>query len=435
MLVSVRYDEIALKGGKRTWYERQLRENLIRQTGLAASQVQRREGRIELETGDEPLAPILDGVRRTFGVANAAVVHVVPRKGVDEDVAALSRVAIDLAREAQAEGVKSFKIDTRRIDKTFGLGSQPTSAKVGAAVKQATGLAVDVHTPGVQVSIEVRPEGHYVHRGDLPGPGGYPVGSAGRALALLSGGIDSPVAAWSAMKRGLHCDFVYFHAFPYTGDKAKEKVLTLAKELARWDPMPLRVLVVSTTKIQDAIQTDHREDLRVVLLRRAMYRLAGALARARGHEALVTGEALGQVASQTPANLLCVEVAVPDLLVLRPLITHDKREIVDLARRIGTFETSILPYQDCCSLFAPRKPATGATVARCLEVEAGLPLAELEAEALRGCEVWRTVRSKPFLRIAETWDAAVEAAEPAPAAAAPAPDLEESDDACGPPDA
>lgn len=434
MLVSVRYDEIALKGGKRTWYERALRDNLVQLTGLPARRVQRHDGRIELLVeADEPLGPVLDGVRRTFGVANAAVVHVVPRKAVDEDVAALSQVAIALAREAQAEGVESFKIDTRRVDKTFGLGSQPTSAKVGAAVKQATGLAVDVHTPGVQVSIEVRQDGHYIHRGELPGPGGYPVGTAGRALGLLSGGIDSPVASWLAMKRGLHVDFVYFHAFPYTGDKAKEKVLTLARELARWTPLPVRVIVVSTTRIQDAIQQDFREDLRVVLLRRAMYRLAGALARARGHEALVTGEALGQVASQTPANLLCVEVVVPDLLTLRPLIAYDKREIVDLARRIGTFETSILPYQDCCSLFAPRKPATHATVAKCLEVEAGLPLAELEAEALRGCEVWRTVRNKPFLKLQETWDAVAEAAAPVPAAE-PEPDLEESDDACGPPE-
>lgn len=420
MLIHVRYDEIALKGGKRGWYERQLRRSLSALSGLPLDRVERALGRlaIRIDEGEDP-APVLEAVARTFGVADARVGHELPRAATaEEDLAALEPLVVALAREAAQAGKRTFKVDTNRADKRFPIPSPQVCSRLGALVlREVPGLRVDVHRPEAVISVELREERIFAATDGVAGPGGYPVGVAGTALNLLSGGIDSPVAAWYALKRGLHVDHLYFHAFPYTGDRVLQKVLTLARALGRWSPDPTRVFVASTTKLQDAIASQPRDDLRIVLLRRAMYRLARGVLRARGHKALVTGESLGQVASQTPENLLAVEVEVPDVLVLRPLLGFDKREIVAVARRIGTYETSILPYQDCCSLFAPRHPATHASIARCLEVEERLPLAALEAEALAGLEVWRTAGGGAIERL----DAERLAPEESAAARRPAP--------------
>ncbi len=409
MLVHVRYDEIALKGGKRSWYERRLRRNLAQQAGLARRQIERYEGRIALHLrDDDDPARVLDGVRRTFGATSGAVVHVVPRGEPEVEQARVFELAIAVAREAAQAGKRTFKVVCRRADKRYPVASMPFAALVGMHVLQAVPeLKVDVHHPQLEIPVELRPEGLFVATEGVQGPGGYPVGASGRALALLSGGIDSPVGAWYALKRGLHVDSVYFHAPPFTGEQAKEKVLTLGRTIGRWCPSPVRLIVVGVTAIQEAIKRGlgPKGEFRIVLLRRSMYRLARALAKARGHAALVTGEALGQVASQTPENLLAVEAVVPDMLVLRPLVGFDKREIVDLARRIGTFETSILPHQVCCSLFAPRHPATHVAVEKCLELEALVPeLAALEAAALQAAEVHRGVHGGPFTRLAEAWN-------------------------------
>jgi thiamine biosynthesis protein ThiI len=256
------------------------------------------------------------------------------------------------------------------------------------------GLSVSVTKPQFTVGVEIQNAAAAVHALGVPGPGGIPVGVSGRALVLLSGGIDSPVASWMMLKRGLHTDFVYYHSFPYTGDKVREKVLSIARHLSRWAPDPLFCFVPPFAKIQDAIAAAGEEELRTVVLRRFMYRVAAKIAELRMHKAIVTGEVVGQVASQTPENLLCVEITVPGTLVLRPLLGMDKNEIVARAREIGTFETSILPYEDCCSLFAPRYPATKATPERCQALEAKLDVAGLEADAIARTQVYRIVRGR-----------------------------------------
>lgn len=386
MLIHIRYDEISLKGNKRAWFEGILRENIARQLGIPAGKIERTRGRMVVHVeGDDP-EEALATLTRCFGVKSAAVVQ-----RVEKTLEAATEVAVALAREAADEGKQTFKIETRRSDKKFHLGSYEVSRELGHSVLEAVPeLTVDVHRPECTVRVEVRGDGIYLSANDTPCPGGVPVGTGGRALVLLSGGIDSPVAAWHTLKRGMHTDGVYYHAFPYTGDQVREKVLTIAQLLSRWTPRPLRVMVPSTTKIQDTIAAGAPEPLRVVLLRRSMYRIAAAIAEARGYAALVTGEALGQVASQTPQNLLCVEAVVPRTLVLRPLVGFDKHEIIARAQAIRTFETSILPYQDCCSLFAPKRPATAASLTECEEAEAGLPaLPELEAESLAELEVFK----------------------------------------------
>ncbi|RMG15835.1 MAG: tRNA 4-thiouridine(8) synthase ThiI [Planctomycetota bacterium] len=385
MLIHVRYDEVALKGGRRGWFEERLRENVARQLGVPLGRVRRTRGRllVDLPADADPRAA-LAALGRTFGVASAAEVHRVPK-----ELAAAEEIAVRLAEELVAAGRTRFKCEVRRADKSFPEGSYAIAARLGARVlEEIPGARVDVHEPEFVIGVEVRDDAIYLHSGGNPGPRGVPTGTGGRALCLLSGGIDSPVAAWFALKRGLHVDHCYFHAFPYTGERVLEKVLSIARTLSRWTPRRVRVFVPSTTEIQDRIAAAAPEPLRVVLLRRAMYRIADAIRSARGHKALVTGEALGQVASQTPENLLCVEAVVPQTLVLRPLVGLDKVEIMERARAIGSYETSILPYQDCCSLFAPRSPETRARPDRCAAIEEELELGPLEEASLRELAVY-----------------------------------------------
>src|SRR5581483_11596059 len=237
---------------------------------------------------------------------------------------------------------------TRRADKRFPMNSMEVSRDVGAAIVEAHGLPVDVHMPALSVGVEIGWEHAFVFAETRPGPGGLPVGVSGRVELLLSGGIDSPVAGWLMLKRGCELGATYFHAFPYTGDKSKEKVIALARQLASWQQSPVALSVVHFTDAQKALREASGDGrLAVVLYRRMMMRVAERLARQKGARALVTGEALAQVASQTLDNLAVINAAA-GLPVLRPCLAHDKQETITIARRIGTYETSIEPYDDCC---------------------------------------------------------------------------------------
>jgi tRNA uracil 4-sulfurtransferase len=315
-----------------------------------------------------------------FGVQNLSPAVVVPRgTGADslDAIAAEAVAAAQTAITARGGLRPTFKVETRRPDKQFPMNSMDVSREIGARVLTATGLAVDVHKPELTIGIEIATHGVLVFSETLPGPGGLPVGATGRVNLLLSGGIDSPVAGWLAMKRGCTVGATYFHSFPYTGDKTKEKVADLARLLAGWQGEVV-LHVVAFTDVQKALRDAGRGDLAVVLYRRMMMRAAAKIATAERALALVTGENLAQVASQTLENLAVIEDASP-LPVLRPLLTYDKLETISLARRIGTYDTSILPYEDCCSLFVPSHPATRARLADVLEAEA-----KLDVEALAG---------------------------------------------------
>jgi thiamine biosynthesis protein ThiI len=255
---------------------------------------------------------------------------------------------------------------------------------VGARVQAATGLAVDVHAPALRLGIEVGTDVAYVFAATHDAPGGLPVGASGRALLLLSGGIDSPVAGWLAAKRGLALDAIYFHSPPYIGEKSRDKVLALGKQLARWQALR-SVTIVPFTGVQKRLRDAGPAELAVVLYRRMMLRIADVVADKLESDALVTGDNLGQVASQTIENLTAIEAAARRV-VLRPLITYDKVETTALARRIGTYETSILPYEDCCSLFVPAHPATRARATDAEKVEAQLDVPAEIAAAVAGSE-------------------------------------------------
>ena len=279
----------------------------------------------------------------------------------------------------------SFRCQAKRSDKRFPLKSPEIAREVGGALLTAyPHLKVQMDGAQTEVHIEVRDKSAYVYADRVHGAGGMPTGTNGRAMLLLSGGIDSPVAGHMMAKRGLELEAVHFFSYPYTSQEAKQKTLHLAELLAEYCG-PVRVHVVPFTKVQDQIRRNCQEDLFTVLMRRFMMRIAEQVARQRGCGALITGESLGQVASQT-MEAIGVTNAVCQLPVLRPAIGMDKEEIVAIARRIGTFETSILPYEDCCTVFTPRHPQTKPKLDKVLEEEAKLDVAALVEQAVAGVE-------------------------------------------------
>ncbi len=280
---------------------------------------------------------------------------------------------------------RTFKVESKRSDKTFPLTSIQLSQYVGGELNEAfPHIQADMHHPELTVHVEVRDFAAYVHGDPAPGAGGLPVGVGGKAVSLLSGGIDSPVASWMMAKRGVALEMVHFFSYPYTSPEAKDKVLTLAQLLTPWCGR-LTVHVVPFTKIQEQLRLHCPEALFTLLMRRFMMRISERVAQRVGAHGLITGESLGQVASQT-MEAMAVTGQVCTLPVFRPLVGMDKEEIVRTARKIGTFETSILPYEDCCTVFTPRHPKTHPKLEEILEAEAALDLEALVEEAVQGIE-------------------------------------------------
>ena len=378
-----RYGELFLKSGNRRHFERALVENIrAALAGVPGVRVESTHGRVLVRVAEAEADDAVGRLGRVFGLVSFSVARQVPAA---PDLEALGEAAVAEARTAIARHrPASFKIDARRADKRFPVPSIEMARRIGARVQADTGLAVDVHDPAVTVGVEVGPSAAFVYAGTHGAPGGLPVGASGTALLLQSGGIDSPVAGWLAAKRGLALDAVYFHSPPYIGEKSRDKVLALGRQLARWQALR-SVTVVPFTDTQKRLRDAGPAELAVVLYRRMMMRIADAVADGLGATALVTGENLGQVASQTIENLGAIEAAARRV-VLRPLVTYDKVETTALARRIGTYETSILPFEDCCALFVPPHPATRARAEDAARVEEKLDLAAEIAAAVAGSE-------------------------------------------------
>jgi tRNA uracil 4-sulfurtransferase len=365
-LVLLRLGEIFLKGRNRRVFMRALVDNARRLVAsLDGVKVESAHLRVLVHHPPELERRVLERLGHLFGLHSMAPAVAVPR-----ELDAMAEAAIAEARLLPAG--TTFKVETNRRDKRFAMTSQEISRVVGGRVVQATGLPVDVHRPQSVIRIEVGSEAGFLFRRLVPGPGGLPVGTGGHVGLLLSGGIDSPVAGWSAMRRGCTLSAIYFHSFPYTGDRTREKVLDLARRLSAWHG-PIAVHVVHFTEVQKALRAHGPAELAVVLYRRMMMRAASRIAVADRAAALVTGENLGQVASQTLDNLAVIEDAAA-LPVLRPLLTFDKSEIIARAQSIGTYDLSILPYDDCCTLFVPRHPATHARLRDLTAAESGLDI-------------------------------------------------------------
>jgi len=377
--IIARYHEIALKRGNRQMFVRQLVDNIgraLRGTGIR--RVKSAPGRIVVALGkNADWASIRERLPKVFGIANFALAQRTERNIDDVTDGVLAAV--------EGRQFASFAIHTKRADKSFPLTSPEINAVIGAAVKEKTGAAVNLSHPELLITVEMLPREAFFSLDKLPGAGGLPVGTSGRVVTLLSGGIDSPVAAWRLMRRGCRTDFVHFHGAPFQDRASQEKAVELAKVLTPYQ-FESRLHLVAFGEVQRDIVAQVQRPFRVVLYRRMMLRIAAAIARQVGAQALVTGESLGQVASQTLENLTAIESAV-SIPVLRPLIGMDKQEISDQAERLGTFETSILPDQDCCQLFVPRHPATRMSVDAARAAEVDLDVSGMIEQALERLEV------------------------------------------------
>jgi thiamine biosynthesis protein ThiI len=378
MKVAVRYHEIALKGKNRPFFVERLVENLRLATAdLGVSRVASLHGRILVELPDSLAWDLArERVSRVLGVANFSPVHECP-----PDLDTLQREAALLL---QGSPCTSFRVSTKRSHKGFPKTSMEIDRELGGALKAATGMKVSLEAPEVTVFVEVLRDRILYSLEKHPGPGGFPAGSSGRVATLLSGGIDSPVAAYRMMKRGCRVVLVHFHAFPLQDRTTIDKTRELARILTRYQYRS-RLLLVPFGPLQQTIVASCPSPLRVVLYRRFMVRIAEALSARHGAKALVTGESLGQVASQTLDNMAVIDEAARGP-ILRPLVGMDKDEITAEARRLGTFAVSTLPDQDCCQLFVPRSPATAAGLGEVRAAEACLPSADLVAAAVQGVE-------------------------------------------------
>ncbi len=373
-MIVCRYSEIFLKGKNRDWFERRLERNVRdRLAGLSDVRVERPHGRLLVWTPD--VAAAVERLTSCFGL-----VSVSPARMVEADIEAIEQAALEEARaEWERRGRQgTFKVETNRQEKRFPMRSPEISARVGGAIHTKVGIPVDVHNPDFTLGIEIGLNGRaFLFAQTLVAVGGLPVGSSGRMCLLLSGGIDSPVAGYLMAKRGAVMEPVYFHSFPFTGDKTKEKVVDLARRVARYAG-PMTLHVVGFTEVQKQLREAGPAELAVVLYRRMMLRAAAKIAETVRASALVTGDSLGQVASQTIENMAVIGQATT-MPLLRPLVGFDKAETIALAKRIGTYECSIAPYDDCCSLFVPKHPATRARLEEVVRAEAKLDVEALAA--------------------------------------------------------
>ena len=382
-IILLKLGELVLKGLNRHNFEEKLMSN-------ARRRLQSCGGRFKVTTKQsityvEPLEDACDmdrafeAMKMVFGAAGVCRCRACEK---DKDVM-LSAIQEFLAPQLAA--AKTFKVECKRSDKAFPLNSIQLAQYLGGELDELyPHLTAEMHHPDLTVYVEVRDDAAFIHGNTEQGAGGLPVGMAGKAVSLLSGGIDSPVASWMMAKRGLSLEMVHYFSYPYTSEEAKQKVLDLAKILTPWIGRTV-VHVVPFTAIQEELRRYCPEELFTILMRRFMMRIAAAVAGRTGAGALVTGESLGQVASQTMEAMQCTGGAI-DLPVFRPVIGMDKEEIIRISRRINTFETSILPYEDCCTVFTPRHPKLKPTIAECEAAEANLDVEGLVNAAVAGIE-------------------------------------------------
>lgn len=376
-LILVRYGEIALKGQNRNFFINLLIKNIKKALRGINNRIIKDRGRILVEVDGKDLAKARERLKRVFGIVSLSMVT-----KVEKDMDAIKETALALVQDLKPN---TFKVESKRADKTFPLNSPEISRSVGAYVLSGyDGIKVDVHNPDVVVNIEIRDKA-YIYSAVEPGPGGLPTGSSGKGMLLLSGGIDSPVAGWMVAKRGVELQAVHFHSFPFTSERAKQKVIDLAKILSRYTGC-IKLHMVSLTDIQNSINRECPEEQGTILTRRFMMRIAREIAVNEGALALITGESLGQVASQTMESIYVTNASV-DLPVFRPLLGMDKVEIMDRARVIGTYDLSILPYEDCCTLFLPRHPETRPKLEKILQSESHLDAEKLIEEAVKSREI------------------------------------------------
>ena len=378
----VKYEEIVVKGKKRYLFENKLIKNIKNMLKpLGEYNVYKEYGRIYVDVNDDNYEEVMEEVRKVFGIVGCC-----PGVKAEKDYDVLKATALKLIEQKIEEGAKTFKVESRRGDKSLPLTSQEMSIDIGGYILSNVKdrIKVDVRNPEVKVRCEYRELNTMVYTDSVPGYGGLPMGTAGKAMSLLSGGIDSPVATWMVAKRGMDIECIHFHTYPFTSERSREKVLDLARTLSRYCG-PIKVHCCNILEIEKEITEKLNREETTIHSRRFMMMITQRLAEQRHCQAIVTGQSIGQVASQTIYGLTCTN-AVCSLPVFRPLIAMDKSDIIDIAQEIGTYDISIVPEEDCCSVFAPKKPITKPKLERIEKSEEKLDIEALIEGAMATIE-------------------------------------------------
>jgi thiamine biosynthesis protein ThiI len=381
-VLSVSLGEIALKGLNRKYFEDQLIKNMRRVIkDIGFEKIYKEQGKIYIEAEEYNFSQMINRLKKVFGL-----VYISPCIRIEKNEEKIKEASIAAIREKiDKERINTFKVDTNRADKNFPIKSPELSRQIGGLILQNFNeLKVDVHNPDTFLYIDIK-QNAYIYTDKIKGYGGLPLGTNGKGLLLLSGGIDSPVAGFLMAKRGLEISAVHYHSYPFTSERAEEKVKDLARILSRYVGR-IKMYSINLLEIQKEINSKCKENEMTILSRRFMMKIAGRIAEREGINALITGESLGQVASQTIEGISVTNKAV-DIPILRPLIGVDKVDIIDIARDIETFETSILPFEDCCTVFLPKHPVTKPKIEDILKSEEALDIETLVNKAIENIEL------------------------------------------------
>ena len=385
-VIMIKYGELTTKKANRKFFINTLNANILKLLNGLDIKIKKDRVRMYIECDKSILDEVVMRLKKVFGLHGIVICH-----KVDNNIEAIEQMALKLVKE---KDYKSFKIETKRADKDFPIHSQDMNRRIGGLILKNTDLKVDVHNPDCLLHIEIRKEGVFLYTNEIPGIGGYPVGIQGKGLLMLSGGIDSPVAGYLALKRGVDIDCLYFESPPHTSIEAKNKVKELARIINEYSSN-IHLIVVPFTNIQEAIYKNVPDSYIITIMRRMMYRIGEKIALKNKCKILINGESIGQVASQTLTSMSVINEVVK-MPVIRPVACMDKLEIIDIANKIGTYETSILPYEDCCTIFLPKHPVINPDLNKCIEAESRFDYISLIDEAVDNAEVIKNLDLKNF---------------------------------------
>lgn len=385
-IIMIKYGELTTKKANRNFFVQTLTNNINKKLKNLNVKITKDRVRMYIECEESDFEDVISNLNKVFGLHGIVVAE-----KVNNNVEEIKEVALKKIKEYNG---KTFKVETKRADKSFPISSMEFNNVIGGFILKNTDLKVDVHNPNIKLNIEIRNEGTFIYFNELRGIGGYPVGIQGKGLLMLSGGIDSPVAGYLALKRGVDLECIYFESPPHTSLEAKNKVIELANIINEYSGN-IKVNVVPFTKIQEEIYKNVPDSYIITIMRRMMYRICERICQKHKLKVIINGESIGQVASQTLTSMIVIN-NVTNLPVIRPVACMDKLEIIDVAKKIGTYETSILPYEDCCTIFLPRHPVINPELKKCIEYEKKFDYESLIEEAVNNIEIIKNLENTSY---------------------------------------